>query len=326
MIQFGLRLCTAVSMLVACSTPQSFIGAPHALSVAPPLVEPISRKPQGSPDVQPAPLLFISNRGDGSGNSGSVLIFSLPDLVEVKQIPLFTEADGMCSDRSGNVWVTLPTIGYVEKLSHTGQLIGLLSAPYTPTGCAVNPRNGDLATSDLWGVTVWTNASGNPQVYSDGFQDQFGFITYDPSGNLFVDGWHPGNHAFDLSELPAGGSTIYELNLNLGSYWISPGGVNWDESAGDLAVGDHLSDRIYHFSISGSSATMTGFTQLRLGEKRPCYMFQGTLASSDDYYAGACTASSEITRWHYPGGKITRWIRCKRSCGLNYAIGSAISQ
>ena len=60
----------------------------------------------------------------------------------------------------------------------------------------MDPTTGNLAVTSYAGqrlgkhgsAAIYTNASGNPQVYTDAKLFYYDFCTYDGNGNLFIDG------------------------------------------------------------------------------------------------------------------------------------------
>jgi hypothetical protein len=88
------------------------------------------------------------------------------------------------------------------------------------------------------------------------------FLGYDTSGNLFVDGTDT-NRDFQLAELVKGASSFTALTLS-GATIEKPGGIQYADGA--LAIGDRTGSAgygiIYQTTVSGSTATVTGSTDL----------------------------------------------------------------
>src|SRR5262249_32390826 len=129
-----------------------------------------------SPDAARAPrLLFASDSG-----TNDVYIFTMPGLQLKGTLTGWNEPQGECADKSGNVWVTNTGSTQIVKLSRTGSVLSTLSDPSGyPVGCAINPTNGDLAVTDIFGfsgaggIELYTNASGSPTRISNPAQYEY---------------------------------------------------------------------------------------------------------------------------------------------------------
>jgi hypothetical protein len=300
-------------------------------SVHAPKVQSDHHKSWVSPDVKRAPrLLFVSD-----DDLNDVLIFTMPAMQLKGTITGFSEPQGMCSDKQGNVWVANTGTQQGLKYSRTGQLIGSVSDPLGyPVGCAVNPTNGDLALTDIFGVSrnggveIYAGATGTPTYYSNPSQIEFFFPAYDGSGNLYADGF--GYSGFSLSVLPSGSGTMSTVSYSGGTIYF-PGGLNWDRVNGNLVVGDQECNGLgascqYQMSISGTTGTITGSTPLSDYGGSPCDVDQGTLAPFSKYFAGPCISEgsnlSAAARWAYPAGGTPGHYN---DSAVLYPIGSAIS-
>jgi hypothetical protein len=84
------------------------------------------------------------------------------------------------------------------------------------------------------------------------------FDGYDSQGNLFADGFSRTTGAFALVELPAGSSTFRTIAT---SNTINfPGSVQWDGTY--LTVVDQEAASLYQYTVSGTTATLTGTVSL----------------------------------------------------------------
>ncbi|MFY9737504.1 MAG: hypothetical protein WAK11_00485 [Candidatus Cybelea sp.] len=186
----------------------------------------------------------------------------------VGELTGFFNPEGLCVDKTGNVYVTNDTsegVYQITEYAHASTTpIRTLNDPDgRANGCSVDPTTGNLAVADFWGpkeiignVAVYPKATGTPTSYSNTniFYDYY--CAYDDKGNLFVDGETEGS-VFGLGELVKGGNTLNFVNVDETIYL--PGGVQWDGKY--LAVGDQVAVKhnftstIYQFSIDGSEAT-----------------------------------------------------------------------
>jgi hypothetical protein len=304
-------------------------------SVRTPKVHSDHHKSWVSPDVKRAPrLLFVS---DDSYND--VFIFTMPAMQLKGTLTGFSEPQGMCSDKQGNIWVTNTGTSQGLKYSRTGNLLATVSDPYGyPVGCAVNPSNGDLALTDIFdfsgagGVIVYPGGSGSPTRYTNSAQYEYFFAAYNDDGDLYVDGFSYPSFTFTISELPSGSGTMHTVPISGGSVNF-PGGVNWDRVNYDLVVGDQECGFSFFGSCqyqmlenSSGGLTITGSTPLYDYDGGPCDVDQGTIAPFSKYFAGPCISEgsgfSAAARWAYPAGGTPGYYN---DSAVAFPIGSAIS-
>jgi hypothetical protein len=331
------------------------LGDTLVAALRPDRVRPDHRKSWIAPDIGRAPrLLFISDYG-----TNDVDIFTLPDLVLKGVITGFNEPQGMCSDTSGNVWVTNTGATDILELSRTGSVIDTLTDPDGyPVGCAVDPATGNLAVANLFNFTSrpFSSGSGEVEIYvgvahsgptslANPDQYYYDFVGYQrgPSSsakrgtgiaqsNLFVDG-ETASSAFILSEITSGSSAFFTINLSGGTIYI-PGLVQWYRIGPYLAVGDQecggvSAACIYDVAISGTTGTITGSTSLsNPGGGQVCDLVQGVIGAHGLRYVaggdiGGCGSfGATVDRWAYPaGGDPTNF----NSTVVTDPIGAAIS-
>ena len=284
-----------------------------------------------SPDAKAKRLLFVSDAG-----TDDVYMYLLPTLKLVGTITGFVQPQGECADTKGNVWITDTNAQTIYEVSHQGRLENSLVDPNGyPVGCAWNPKNGDLAVMNLFGieggqgsVLVYPSGSKSPTEYANPKQYYYNFGGYDNSGNLFFDGRERG--AFVLSELSAGAKSAKTVTVTGGEVYF-PGMVQWETSSSKLLVGDQDCGGVdaacvYQLTISGSGATITGSTKLENGEGGPvCDLVQGVetngeILGSDFEFCGYTASTTEA--WPYPaGGKPS----VENSQTDNTPVGAALS-
>jgi hypothetical protein len=129
-----------------------------------------------------------------------------------------------------------------------------------PSSCAMD-RSGDLAVGILNGmgsgdVVIYKNASGSGTVYKTPLASEY-FDGYDNNGNLFADGFAGGT--FGLVELPNGTSKFEKITTSNTVQF--PGSVQWDGTY--LTVLDQLANKIYQYTVSGTTATLEGTVSLQ---------------------------------------------------------------
>jgi hypothetical protein len=287
-----------------------------------------------SPDLKKVPrVLFISDY-----LVDDVYIFTMPAMALEGTLTGFDGPQGMCTDPTGNIWITNTKAEQVLQYSRTGTLLKTLSDPgYDPAGCAVNKMNGDLAVTNKFSgssgpgnVTVYANGSGSGTAITNPNQYEYYFAAYDTNGNLYVDGYSQSFYPI-LTECPSGSGSCHTLNVSGGTVY-APGGLNWDRVNNDLVAGDQdcggqFASCLYQMTVSSSTATITGQTILNNYNGGACDVIQGTLLTRfSRYFAGPCisdgSGSSSAGRWRYPaGGNPTNYSLAAEY----YPTGSAIS-
>jgi len=245
----------AILILTACVSVQPFTpGSVPSAKIA-------GRAPSGD--------LIYAGAADGS----HIYIFSYPQgaLVRTFKPPSGTIAlQGLCSDRSGNVFITSLSKapksgvmqGYVYKYAHGGTKIlnTLTFYRVRPFGCAVDPKSGTLAVTTVGvpyqGGTIETFTRGSyysKTYYGVGISN-FYFCTYDDAGNLFANGEGNGTQMY-LNELPQGQTQPVQLSLDKYVSVSGAGQLQWD---GRRVAFEQLTEgAIYRLDISGSKASLT---------------------------------------------------------------------
>jgi hypothetical protein len=267
-----------------------------------------------SPEVkaQQTQLLFVSDAG-----TNDVYLYKLPTLKIVGTITGFTQPQGECSDSKGDVWVTDTAAQTIYEVSHQGRLKHTLRDSYGyPDGCAWDPKSGDLAVMNLFGISgssgavlVYPKAVRSPSLYANAQQYYYNFGGYDGSGNLFFDG-RSQSGALVLSELPAGAKSVNTLKITAGKIYF-PGLVQWNATNHELLVGDQQCGNVnaacvYRLTITGSDAKITGSTKLKNSSGgQVCDLVQGVesngqILGSDFEFCGYSASSTDL--WAYPGG------------------------
>ena len=199
---------------------------------------------------------------------------------------------------------------------------------------AVNPTNGDLAVTDIFGfsgaggIELYANASGSPTRISNPAQYEYYFDGYDSNGNLFADGWSYPSFTFTISEIPAGSGSMNTVSISGGTP-VFPGMVQWYRNGNYLAVGDQecgfsAASCVYWYAISGSTATYTGVTDLSSYLGGPVTdMVQGVIAANNEkYLAGGDAGGGTVNRFMWDaGGSPTNY----NNSTVVEPIGAAIS-
>ena len=261
----------AIATLAGCGGSASALGssnvgyASQPALLLPALGHQKARPSWMAPAATNAALLYVSDR-----DAAEVTVYTYPQGKLVGTLTDFTQPQGECVDKAGDVFITDRLSQDIFEYAHgaTSPVATLSDAGENPYGCSVDPKTGNLAVTNLAGngstqgsVSIYKGASGTQTMYTDSAIYYYGFCGYDTKGNLFLDGTNQGS-AFEFAELPKGSSTFTNITLNQSISY--PGGVQWNGKY--VAVGDWNNPDIYEFAISGSSGTLVGSTALGSGD------------------------------------------------------------
>src|SRR5579862_2898865 len=147
-----------------------------------------------------------------SGSFEDVFIYDFSGN-QVGQLGGFFDPGGLCSDASGDVYITDGEQGLIYAYPAGASLPDdvIDDRPEQPISCAVDPTTGNLAvTNDLslssGNVAIYAPGSDSkPTTYAAPNMTSYAFAAYDPSGNLYVDGGGT-KDAFELAVLYKGSS------------------------------------------------------------------------------------------------------------------------
>ncbi len=185
---------------------------------------------------------WISDSGDNV-----VQVFSYPSGTYMGALSAppegFSEPQGMCSDKNGNVFIANTENSKIDEYAANGTYMQSLSDPGEyPAGCAVDPKSGTLAVSNIiatsgyaGGISLYNNASGSPQTLSDPNMYEVFFVGYlGKTGNLYYSGFNNNFYAAVSSYI---GGNFALLNIS-GATIGFPGTVSNAHKTGSLAIGD----------------------------------------------------------------------------------------
>lgn len=284
-----------------------------------------------SPDVKKAPrIMFVSDYA-----LGDVYIYAMPDVTLKATLTGFSGPQGMCTDGS-NIYITNTNTSQVFKYSRTGSLLNTLNdTGEYPTGCSVNRSNGDVVVSNIVNTSggpgnleLFKGGTGTPTPLTNSNQYEYFFPTYDNAGNVYVDGFS-NSFFFLLSECSTTSLSCHNVGVS-GASPFFPGGLNWDRVNNALVVGDqecggNLGSCWYSGTVSGSTYSVSGTTNLQNFDGTACDVDQGALGPFSKYAAGGCitfgTSVSSSDRWAYPAGGTPNWY----NTSVSEPIGAAIS-
>jgi hypothetical protein len=350
--KYILGIFAAAGILAGCSGSQSSLGpsapgmgsdvkgAPSAqllqrLSIAahPGLVapRPNTSKSWISPDVLPdrhhkkKKLLYIS-----SFYSSEVDIYDYKSLKLKGTLTGFEDPQGECVDKKGDVFVANTDASDILEYARgaTSPTKTLEDTGYYPVGCAVDPKTGNLAVSNIFStededgnVVVYTKASGSGTSYTVSALAEDFFCAYDNDGNLFVDGHPEFDSGFAFAELPSGSSSFETITLNQSIEF--PGGVGYDGKY--VTVDDQENDNtVYQFTISGTSGTKEGSSSFSGPSDMLGYSFvpQRYNGKQSTTLVGPDGSGEATYIFNYPAGGASR---ASVTDGLDDNSGSAVT-
>lgn len=249
-----------------------------------------------------------------SGADGThIYILSYPEMKLVRKFapPAGTlSLQGLCSDTSGNVYVTSvmkgsgsgrPS-GHLYEYAHGGTKIVKTLTFYdtAPFGCSVDPKSKTLAISTVGLDTnhgeVWTYAPGSKygKQYAVNDTQNYYYCAYDGSGNLFVDGQGYGTQMY-LDEVKSGASQMSELTLDKYVSVSGMGQLQWDGA--HMTLERFTAGAIDRLSVSGSQVKVVG--------KSPLYGWSGVALSTisgKTVIIPTGVSQTSIGVWTYPSG------------------------
>jgi hypothetical protein len=287
-----------------------------------------STKSWMSPNATEQDLLYVSDFF-----TSSVDVFSYPQGKQVGTLGGLDGPEGQCTDRKGDVWIAIQDAQEIEEFAHGGTSpIATLSLPdELIDACSVDATSGALAVDSYCQVSGYTcvlpgsvfiykKIKQQPKQFSVPGELNVLFWSFDPNGDLFVDGLHSVEGGFVLDELQKGASGLSNISLDRIVYY--PGGVQWDGKY--LAVGDQeaggqeFESSIHQVSVTGSSGTVVGTTRLRGVMDAVQFWIQGTTIAVPDIQRGS---SGDARLFGYPAGGSPKLI----ITGFEAPIGASVS-
>ena len=285
-----------------------------------------------APDAKDLPLLFF----EGDVNLGNIYVFSLPDMTLKGTIGGLSMPLGLCSDSAGHVYVVESGKSRVDEFTRTGTQIATYDDTYGyPSGCAVNPKNGDLAVADSGKpyvkVLVYSSPSSAPTILKLPGQTEAAFAGYNGRGELWVDGSNYDDFVLDRCNA----SSCKTLKVP-GAQYFAPGAVQWDDVRKTWVVFDQSCYNVNPGSCSypvSERGVLGESTEYNNYEHNPvCILPQGVIGGyqkrfvvGGDWEYDTChDGSNGAYRWGYPqGGNPTNYATLPNDAR---PYGAAISE
>lgn len=253
------------------------------------------------PRAATSDLLYVSD------DAKNVYMYSYPAGTRVGAITGLLGPAGLCTDNAGHIFVT-NTIGenIIEyERGHINAVTKLSDFGYNPDGCAFDPTTGNLAVANYGtpgggpgSVAIYAKASGSPTIYQDANFGPYFFCTYDPKGNLYVDGVSVGSTKTEFAELKNGSSTFTDIAIDRAISY--PGAVQWDGKY--FAIEDIFRDVVYRLKIAGAKATVA--QTVHFTRQRGKLLVQFEVANSTIFmpFGMIYRRIHDAGAWSYPGG------------------------
>ncbi|HEY2473780.1 MAG TPA: hypothetical protein VGI19_03170 [Candidatus Cybelea sp.] len=247
-------------------------------------------------------LLYVSDQ------SGPVYVFSYPGGELVGTLTGFLAPGGLCSNKTGDVFVADTLSEAVFEYKHGSKKpFKVIGAFGYPEGCAVDPTTGNIAVttyqtalpSGPGNVTVYANKKkGKTTTYTDPSFNAFLFCGYDEKGNLYVDGVNSGTTEAQFAVLPQGGASLRDFKLD--KSFAYPGGIQWD--GGNVAIEDVSTELLYRVTVDGSRGKIVGTAHLGGDHSTLLTQFwiqNGTIVVP---YGRLTRSVHRVGLWPYPSG------------------------
>lgn len=288
----------ATALLAGCGAAHSPTGVPAALPAIPAVGT--SADDRGSwmlPEAKSQDLIYVT--------TGDIKIFTFPS---GKYVGLISDTEsplGLCSDKSGDVFVANRSYEQVAEYRHaSSKPVAVLKVKGEPLSCAIDPSTGDLAVTlepgPHPGVAIFAQAKGKPRYYFYNGLTWMWYCTYDNHKNLFADGAN--GTTFGFVELASGDHSFKSVELS-GSYdGTDVGAVQWDGKYVTLSKQVRSTLVINRLVIRGGSGKVVGSTILR------DFDAMAEIGFKNGVVLGASAQNTSL--WNYPtGGRRTMTLR-----------------
>lgn len=252
-------------------------------------------RPNALSDAKQQDLVYAS---DEQGQT--VYVFSYATGQLVGTLGGFRNPTGECVDAAGDVFITNEMPPEIVEYAH-GEAVPIqtLSDPYTPNGCAIDPKTGNLAVANFYGnVAVYAHAQGTPVIYTDSDFTFFQFCAYDSTGNLFVtDGG-----SSRLAELAATATSLRTIPID-GT--MAADSIAWDGRRLVIANKEYeqKSTHLALVKVGAKAAKIVGWVTLRNYVLGP---FFGQFFVDGKYVIGPTSGpqgnAQNLRSWAFPGG------------------------
>lgn len=300
----------AIASLAACGALQPPSATPQTRAIA-------THAGRGGswmlPEAEADKLLYISD-----ASNGTVAVYTYPKVQLVGTLTGFGLPWGVCSGKTGDIFVTDYRNEQIVEYRHGGSspIKTLSSGGYFPVACALNPVTGDLAVANISSegsvgyppgvISVYAAAQGEPKNYNTAQDLNFFGCAYDDKGNLFAVGSGYSGPDYQMVELPKHKTNLVEIQLKPAlPNSVYPGGLQWDGKYVALGIANNL---IYQYTVSKSVAKQNGVTELSGKGVAIGLFWVGTFGKGSDHQATQLIAVTNYNNankaqvYSYPNG------------------------
>ncbi|HEX3370250.1 MAG TPA: hypothetical protein VHS56_11790 [Candidatus Cybelea sp.] len=322
--------CAAVVLLAACAGSPAPGAMPQGVASAPHAERGTSWMLAGA-TAKKSVLLYLSD-----WRTNDVYVYDYKSGKHVGTLTGFELPGGACVDAKGDVYITSPATGMTTEYAHGGTTpLNTYATNGIAMGCSVD-KGGDLAVTDFYSHTPPPSGPGQVCIFKKHTQRSTCYSEpsvcdlmwpggYDDNGDLIVEGYGETVSRNAICALMHGATSMTTLSLKGSKRDSFTGSVMWDGkyiTLTDQAAYENPS-AIYQVTLSGSTLTEVGHTQLRaeckglntyaaspfiVGQTNtPVNRRQGKLVIS-----GALTSACKfgVGYWSYPqGGHAFKAIR-----------------
>jgi SMP-30/Gluconolactonase/LRE-like region len=263
--------------------------------------------------------------GDSGDNDVQIFTFPKPTYIGSAPPPPegFSEPQGMCSDKNGNVFIANTGNSTIDEYAPNGTFTQALSDPGEfPAGCAVDPKSGTLAVSNIistsdnaGGISLYKNASGSPQQLTDPNMFEVFFLAYyGKTGKLYYSGFNNSFYAAIDSYIDGTFKPFIVSGETIGF----PGTVAWGYATKSLVIGDQDTFSSPTFLQVRSTGKVIGTTTLSCSSG-DCDAVQA--AVHGNYIVVPDAGNLGIGIFPYPAGGNALYM----ITGFGQPIGAAVS-
>lgn len=310
-----LSACAAAALIAACggSLPQTSTSRQLAQAVPASMLA-THGKSWMDLGTQNQDLLYVSN-GDGVVN---VYRYWQQKLVGI--LTDFVYPTGECVNATGDVYIVDYKAEQIVEYAHGGKkpIDVLNDSPYSPFGCSVDLKSGDLAVANYGdgsyhggNVAIWRHGTGNPEYFSNRYLYRYRSCAYDSKGNLLVtDGeYNSSGYGSGFGYLAKNSVKLITIGINGGSSW--DGGFNgvrgiaWDGKY--FVLNTYW---LYRIVIKNGRGHSVGITNISgVGEESeigPVWIYNNHHSGSQGTQVVAAWSNYQsengVGYWKYPAG------------------------
>lgn len=255
-------------------------------------------------------LLYVTNA------NGVVNIYRYWQYKLVGILTDFKSPQGECTDAAGDVYIADYGAHKLYEYAHGAKtpIKTIDDTGYSPYGCAINFKNGDLAVANFYdyqshthgNIAVYRHASGKGVIYTARYISGFKSCAYDAKGNLLAtdgNGYSSSYYGSHFAYLPKDAVKLVNVGFSSSGYPFYVQGIQWD---GKYWVISQYND-LDQLTINGSTATFVGTIELSglyEDELGPFAFYRSTPASAPTQVVASSTFESRgvVDYWKYPAG------------------------